>query len=92
MWWIRVNVNQKVNRAIVKERDTRNISMIENVFYFRKTKLQKSDVYVQYDFWRVVIIWEISGKDNPVRMVWNPYQLFSILIQQTWNGMNKRPW
>ena len=92
MWWIRVNVNQKVNRAIVKERDTRNISMIENVFYFRKTKLQKSDVYVQYDSWRVVIIWEIPGKDNPVRMVWNPYQLFSILIQQTWNGMNKRPW
>ena len=30
--------------------------MIENVFYFRKTKLQKSDVYVQYDSWRVVII------------------------------------
>ena len=49
------------------------MSMIKNIFPKREAKLQKSDIYIWNDSRRVMIIWGIPRKGNPVRMVWYSY-------------------
>ena len=60
MLYIRININNETNNAVVKERDKINISVIYNIFPERKVKLNKLDIDIHDNSWMFVVVYQMS--------------------------------
>jgi len=72
---------------VIEKRNTRNVSVINNVFPQRKAKRKKSDINISNYSWRVITLRQFPGKSRPVRVVWYTYQIFAFFIIQAQYGM-----
>ena len=85
---IRIDVHNPENNVIVRKRNKKNISVVNNVFLKWKTKGQKSDVNIYNDSGGVICQVEFSSKDEPVWVVRNAYQENAFIVLWTGNRPN----
>ena len=73
----------KKNRSIIENENTINISMISNIFSKWEVQLNKLDIDVNYYCWIFIVIWWLSRKSFPNRMIKDANNFVTLLIRQT---------
>ena len=66
---VRVNIHDERTDVVAKERNEKNISMINYVSAKWKLKRGKMNVNISHSSWGVQLINRRSGKGEPVRMI-----------------------
>jgi len=74
---------------MIKERNTRDVLMIKDIFIKGKAKTCKTNINVYDNSWWVFRVWWISRRSDLIRMVRNAYQFFLFLIKETGNRSYK---
>ena len=69
MRWVRVDIYNIQINIVRKERDKKNVLMINNVLLEWKMKREKTNVDIGYDSWVIWLVDRMSDKREPVRMV-----------------------
>jgi len=76
---IRINVKKKENFSIIEKEATTNVSMIENIFSKRKLQTSQTDIDEQNNMRVIIVIRRVSGKSDPIWMIWSSYDYFTFL-------------
>ena len=69
MRWVRVDIYNIQINIVRKERDKKNVLMINNILLEWKMKREKTNVDIGYDSWVIWLVDRVSNKREPVRMV-----------------------
>ena len=88
---IRINIEQKVNVSIIRERKTWNVPMIEKVFIQIEMKIWKANINI-WDYTRMIFIVRSRPRESELIWVIRNFNWFvAIYIGWTGNGTNSWP-
>ena len=74
---VRINVHDKRTDVVDKERNKKDISVVNYISTKQESKREKTNVNICHNSWRVQLSNRMSSKGEPVRMMENPNNNFS---------------
>ena len=69
-----------MTNVIVSKRNDTNITMIKNVFAKKEAERIEMNIDIRDDSWKIVIIWRVPCKSNPIRIITSTHERFTIAI------------
>ena len=80
-----------MTNVVVSKRNDTNVMMIKNVFAKKEAKKIETNVDIRDDSWKIIVVWRVPCKSNPIRVITGVYERFTIAIWGTWNFAYFRP-